>query len=403
MPILDDLKRALSRANQTDVIRVQFATGRTIEVSAKDLMTALGVRQSPRLRYKVTFPGGINIREAPSRNAKDIGDVNFGQVYEVAADTALKAEDIAWAQLYNEAGWVTIDAKFAVPTNEQIPTASWRLPFSATQRGAGLNAGGWKPEAAEFQKVRNNRVEFVLICAYQPGQAAGTIEPLRQAGCKNFIFRTCTDQPVRSPQEFYQATRTPIAQFVAALGSVQDNQIMIALHNEPNLRDEGCFTAWQDGKGFNDWYKQLFQLYRAEFPRAKLGFPALSPGEDTMHNGQPHRIDENKFLAGCAEAIEMSDWIGVHYYWINTNGSDIRTEAPKAFIKWQKQFPTKRGLLVGTEVGPANIQTVRASREAFLLAYDLFGREGVPVCAWILYHTTSVWENASWVANDVNL
>lgn len=249
----------------------------------------------------------------------------------------------------------------------------------------GASAGGWAPNFTQLAIAQRNRIELVLICAYEPDQAWRTIPAFRSIGVKAFILRTCIHEMPSTPQRFVELSLPIIREYVDQLGGEVP---IIALGNEPNIRQEGWGSAWQNGADFANWWLTVAAAYRAAFPDALLGFPALSPGGDAPGL----RMNEIDFIVGASAAIRAADWVGVHAYWTKVSGEDIQV----AVGLWRAWFEGKP--IVGTEVGPADATHVTS--EAVQLAYRKFAQVGIPAVAWIL-NGAGAWHNAAWDEHDI--
>jgi hypothetical protein len=336
-----------------------------------------------------------------------VGRFNERDVITVFDKPPVPADGYGWLQLADGRGWIAGDFTApgeplpampgipaapmgiaSVPTEPGVqPPPAWLPAFTASQRGVGSSAGGWSPSDRELELVRSNRVELALICAYEPNQAETAVPRFRNAGIRHFVIRAAQHGlPSANPQEYVSRTASLLREYATALGSTQN--MMIAVHNEPNITPEGWGVAWRNGTEFAQWYLQVAAAYRTLFPGAKIGFPALSPGV-----GVPGlRYAEPQFTAEATAAIQDADWIGVHYYWQKPDGSDINPPASQ----WRLWFGNKP--LVGTEVGPTDQNVVTSA--AMRLAYQKFAQIGVPAVAFIL-DGAGAWGNASWTANSI--
>jgi hypothetical protein len=300
----------------------------------------------------------------------------------VLNQTPTNLDGYEWQPLSDGRGWVAVSV-----TGPENFSGSFQLPFSANQRGVGMSAGGWQPLARELELLRQNNVETAFFVAYQAGQATPSLANLRaQTNVRHFIVRAAVNGMRPDPQDFISRTVPILREYEAAIGP--NYPFMIALHNEPNLTDEGWGGIWADGMGFARWYITVAGAYRAAFPNAKIGFPALSPGGDVARL----RMSESSFLQGCRDAIAASDWVGVHYYWTDHMGADINPPIDR-WRAWFGALP-----LVGTEVGPANSTPIRP--EAMRIAYQKFAAVGVPAMGWVL-DGAGEWKNAAWTTNNL--
>jgi hypothetical protein len=270
------------------------------------------------------------------------------------------------------------------------PTPSgWRLPFTATQRGVHANAGGWPPIDEDLAFIKHNRVEVVLIPAYEPNQARLAISRYRMVGVKHFIIRAATHAKITGdPNEFAQQTVPTLREYADQLGGSAG--MMIAMHNEPNTNHEGFGSAWHSGNEFGGWLVQLAAIYRAKLPGCKLGFPALSPGGYAPNE----RADESTFARQARAAMLAMDWIGLHCYWTKQDGSDFAP--PKS--RWQELYFGKPW--VGTEIGPAG--GAKNSAVAVRKSYEWGAANNVPIISWLL-NGAKGWDAAEWISNAVLL
>ena len=336
----------------------------------------------------VTAEDGLNVRSGPGTNYAVMTGLALGTAVTVTAYNDM------W---YRRAAGGYIASAYTSKTPPAAPTPVWQPPITATMRGLHWNAGGWAIRQQDLDRdqdlIRRNNIKAALIAAYEPNQQF-VIGQLRDAGVERFIIRACvTSRANLESMAFINATLPILEQYAAALGGTQD--MMIALHNEPNLVSEGWGVQkddgfWTDGKGFATWFRVIADVYRREFFGCKIGFPAMSPGAALMNA----RMEEGAFIAGAADAIRDADWIGVHCYWKNADGSDFNPP----ITNWRKWFGNKA--LIGTEIGPADQTNVTA--DAVRNAYAKCAAIGVPVMAWIGDGAGS-FPNASWKVNDIRL
>lgn len=320
----------------------------------------------------------LNIRAAPSTSSAVIG--SLGRY----AGVRVTPQSDTWWKLFDRSGFIF--REFTTPLIP--PPSAWRPPILATMRGLHLSAGGWSPSDVELDLVRRNKVKWVFIAAYELGQA-GAINRLRLAGVEQFVFRAAARLGDVGVQHFLEYTLPRLEQYANALGSTQG--MMIQLHNEPNLVNEGAGLYWHEGGQFATWWQQVAAEYRRRFPGAKLGFPALSPGGSVENV----RLDEATFVAQAASAIREADWVGVHYYWTRPDGTDINPPASR----WFQWFGTKA--LLGTEIGPAD--KVQVTARAVERAYTLCAAANVPAAAWVSNAAGGPWGNAAWDTNRIVL
>lgn len=132
------------------------------------------------------------------------------------------------------------------------------------------------------------------------------------------------------PAQFVSDTINDVTQCLQILG-LEDT--IVELHNEPNLYTEGLGSTWQNGTGFNTWFLDVLNRYRTNLPGVRFMFPGLSPGGSI----DGVRIADTEFIAGCHNAVNSVDALGIHTYW---NQTDM--ESALNVLDWYRsQFPTK--------------------------------------------------------------
>ncbi len=145
-----------------------------------------------------------------------------------------------------------------------------------------------------------------------------------------------------TPQQFFDWT----VDDVARLYDNDPNIRYLEIHNEPNLAIEGMGHMWQNGREFGTWLTEVFALYRARFPEARLGFPGLSPGPVSRQAGRFAHFAP--FLEEARDAANLADWIGTHAYWVNEREMTDDLEG-FSIARYREWFPDK--LLFVTEFG----------------------------------------------------
>ncbi|MEM7803141.1 MAG: glycosyl hydrolase, partial [Chloroflexota bacterium] len=93
--------------------------------------------------------------------------------------------------------------------------------------------------------------------------------------------------------------------------------VVIELHNEPNLNSEGLDQTWHSVDQFKDWWIDVLNRYRQALPGQRFLFPGLSPGPDDQTTMGGRRINDRRFLEGCRPAVELADGLAMHAYWSN--------------------------------------------------------------------------------------
>jgi len=109
-----------------------------------------------------------------------------------------------------------------------------------------------------------------------------------------------------------------VAQFVHDVGQdVQkwyDKGVMhYEIHNEPNLKIEGCQPngPWYDGEGFSRFWLEVRDHFLGRMPGALFGWPGLSPGPAI----DDFRYDAMQFFNQARDAVNEADFLCCHSYW----------------------------------------------------------------------------------------
>ena len=176
---------------------------------------------------------------------------------------------------------------------------------------------GGAAELTEFKTLGGNFGEnsvFKVLSAHDPSDIARIAQDTQGAA---FVVRAFLSMEKRqiSPQQFVNDTINDVQRTLQAL---QGRDVVIELHNEPNLSAEGLKIdgqgSWDSAQGFNDWYMDVLRLYRQSLPGQRFIFPGLSPGWG-FEQSDVKRIDSMQFLQACLPAIYASDGVGLHAYW----------------------------------------------------------------------------------------
>jgi hypothetical protein len=355
---------------------------------------------------QVNAPAGLNVRTRPGTASKVEYKMPNGTIFEVKP-IKFEQDGIVWRELM-VGGWVaelyTLPAVVTgspqptqpgvgtpTPTTPVVTLPPAVAPVTVAGRGVHASAGGWAPQPRELDFVRHNRVQSALIVTYEPNQADLAIRGLRDAGVRDFIIRAATHaQITANPDEFINNTMPRLQEYQRALGGTP---MIIAVHNEPNIDREGLTRAWQNGGEFAQWYIRVVQAYRNAFPGCKIGFPAMSPGGDVDIPGVVKRMDEWRFVEQARAAIDVSDWIGVHAYFVG-DGLDIDLK-PAAW----RNMARGRSIIV-TEGGPAD--NIPNTGQKLHNTYTKCEAAGFPVMAWLL-EGAGGWGSAEWVKNNVRI
>ncbi len=276
--------------------------------------------------------------------AVKVGDsVKAGQIIGYADSTGnssahhlhltLKKEGATKAKLTNYANDIIDPTPFLIWPSEGTspsPAATFTWGPGICLVGVHGRADG-RMQDPDFTAVQQGRVEAVKLLS---SAAPEDVDRLRAINAHTFIM-------ARLFASFYGRNYNA-DQFVTDL--TYDMQQFynrgvryFELHNEPNLTVEGWTTSWQNGTEFNAWFLRAYDLFKAKFPEALIGYPGLSP------DGIPApgiRTNDIIFLNDSDEAARKADWIGVHCYW----QSEAEMGAPgggQNYLEYRRRFPDK--------------------------------------------------------------
>jgi hypothetical protein len=181
-----------------------------------------------------------------------------------------------------------------------VPPQAARLGLHASA-DPGLAAG----EVAMFRQAD---IDLVKILSNLPESDVRALANERPEA--PFVIRAFLHFGGRNvtPQQFFDWT---ISDVQRAVNNLQGHDVIIELHNEPNLVQEGLTTSWQDGISFAVWLQEVSGLYRIALPDVALAYPGLSPGADVPGI----RMDSTRFMNESASAAALLDYVGAHAYW----------------------------------------------------------------------------------------
>jgi hypothetical protein len=230
-------------------------------------------------------------------------------------------------------------------TNDRSGAQERALAARAWEGGGSLiglyGRGSGDMEEPDFAILQTANIEAVKLLAHHN---APTLAGVRAANPNMFlIFRPTVsfDQRVISPEQFVSYIAGDLDRAINGYG-IQ----YIEVHNEPNIGEFGSYASWSNGKEFGDWFLQVLDLLKAQWPTGKWGFPGISPGFG--FDFPPKRLESSQFIAQAAFAAEKADWIGVHNYWTSRPGMMWGADG-WLWNSYKRRFPRK--LLMITEFG----------------------------------------------------
>lgn len=171
---------------------------------------------------------------------------------------------------------------------------------------------GGAVEVGEFADLKPGVVK--VLNAHAPediGALAGVVSP-----DTTWIVRAFLDFGGRrvTPEQFAEWTRGDIIRTANTIRAVHPSApIVVEVHNEPNLYQEGLGASWDNGAAFGQWLANVIAIYRVTLPSGvAIMYPGLSPGGDVPGV----RMDAGRFLADSWGAVGADvDYLGVHAYW----------------------------------------------------------------------------------------
>ena len=251
-------------------------------------------------------PYGLNLREAPRRDARAIGFVPAG------------ASLLVTGPAVGEYTPVRIDDRVIQgplpPTDPAAAATATTPPVSPDPPTLGNCRIGLHASAdpgiqeAEFREFAELRPGIIKVLSFHSGEAIGRLA--REHPEARFIVRAFLEFGGRNirPEQFVTDT---LPDMQRALNALAGRDVVVELHNEPNLIAEGLGATWTDGAGFATWWLDVLNRYRQAVPGVRYLYPGLSPGPTVAHVRQDHI----QFLEASRPAIEAADGMGIHLYW----------------------------------------------------------------------------------------
>ncbi len=253
----------------------------------------------------VAGPYGINLRAEPRRNAENKGFVPANAPMIVTGSpqgeyTPVRVDDNILQKPFGSVAPSPGSPPVVNPDPEPLGHARIGLHASADPDISDA-------EVQEFIDLRPGMVK--LLSFHNP---VGIRKLVANHPDAEWVVRAFLDFGGRniSPHQFLNDTWGDVQCTLALLAG---KDVVVELHNEPNIRPEGLFTSWADGAAFNRWWLELLQLYRQALPGVRFLYPGLSPGSAV--NSLKH--DHIQFVESSREAVEAADGLGVHLYWSN--------------------------------------------------------------------------------------
>ena len=285
---------------------------------------------------------GINLRAAPRRDGENVGFVPGGArlIVTGAAQgeyTPVRVDDeVLQPPFQPQAAATGPAAAPASPGTEEpaappAPAPSPDPPLLGSARiGLHCSADPFIPEQ-EFVEMRQLRPGVIKVLSFHSREAIARLAAENPDA--HFLLRAFLSFGGRniSPNQFFNDTISDVRR---SLDALQGRDVVVELHNEPNLTLEGLGATWRDGAAFNAWWLRVLQLYRQALPGVRFIYPGLSPGGAVDRVRQEH----TSFLEASRTAVEAADGLGVHTYWAHDFPMERALQTLDGFIR---RFPAK--------------------------------------------------------------
>lgn len=251
---------------------------------------------------------GINLRDAPHRNGRNIGFVpaNKSMIITGAPQgeyTPVRVDDdVLEAPFDPDRSTSPIPNP---PNPEPTPLGSAKIGLHASADPGISNA-----EINEFKLMRPGMIKVLSFHDPKAVQKLSQNHPDASWVVRAFLeFRSQDGVRNISPAQFVNDTLSDVQRTLKMIGPGKD--VVIELHNEPNLVPEGLSGAWTDGATFAEWWLDVLNRYRQALPDMRFIYPGLSPGADVTGIKQDHI----RFIEASRAAVDAADGLGIHTYW----------------------------------------------------------------------------------------
>jgi len=206
-----------------------------------------------------------------------------------------------------EQGVVPVAGGWAYPDDlvwlNSIPGAASHPALAGIHGPADPGSWPWTDEA--FYAIERARMRAAkVLAAGNIGEEV--IDTLFMSGIETILARLFAKvEAYKSPAQF-------AAEVLPATSRLYSAGVRhFELHNEPNLRPEGMWAAWQNGREFADWFLEVRDILQQNIPGCLVGWPGTSPGGDVAGL----RYDSQRFEQEAEQAILLSDFYCMHTYW----------------------------------------------------------------------------------------
>ena len=266
---------------------------------------------------------GINLRDAPRRNAKNIGFVpaNINMLVTGPAQGEYTPVRIDDDLLQPPFGTAPITDTTTPPTTPPNPDPT-PLGSAAIGIHASADPGISQEEIDEIKVMRPGIIKLLSFHDPHAIRKLATAHP-----DVSWVVRAFLDFGGRhiSAQQFLNDTISDVRR---TLDLLIGRDAVVELHNEPNLMAEGLGSTWQSGESFARWWLDVLRLYRQALPGMRFIYPGLSPGSDVGALKQDHI----RFIEDSRAAVAAADGLGIHLYWSNVSPMSRALDALDDYI-----------------------------------------------------------------------
>jgi hypothetical protein len=323
---------------------------------------------------------GSNLREEPRRDAKKTGYVPPDSVVVVTGPAQGEYTPIrVWERLL----------KAPISEDEDKDLDTLILGRARIGLHASADPDISEEEHLEFARVRPGIIKVLSM------HGADDIARLASAHeDAHWIIRSFLSFGGRhiTPGQFVNDT---IKDLRRALDQLSDKNVVVELHNEPNLIAEGLDTSWTDGEAFEKWWLDVLRRYRSALPGVRFIYPGLSTGSTVLGVKQDHI----KFLEASRGAAEAADGIGVHIYWSNNFSMQ---EALSILDDYISRFRDRPIWITEAGRNDGAVSTAKIAQEYLRFWHDLQKRTVVQgVTFFVASATNPDFAQQVWVGTDI--
>lgn len=265
-----------------------------------------------RLNSLALTQSNLNLRAQPSSSAPRPGTV---KVYSVVKVVNAAPQN----------GYLLCDASLGQQSPPPPPAGTARLGLHASADPGNLTE-------AEFAEFRDTRPGVIKVLSAHAGPSIARLVAEHPGAA--VIVRAFLDFGGRniSPAQFYGDTIVDLERALGAIGA--GRPVIIELHNEPNLTDEGLGSSWANGADFAAWWIATLTLFKQRLPGRRFMYPGLSPGPSISGI----RLDHKQFIEASRSAVNAADALGIHLYW---GDNDPMSNAIATLDDYRARFPGK--------------------------------------------------------------